>query len=396
MGIEMNDDQIFATMKLEHWWKTRDDQVFEIAGGAGTGKTTCILYFIQRIGLELEDVLFVSYMGKAVSQMIRNGLPAKTIHSTCYTYSKEVERDEKGHIVYTETGKPKMTWVATLKNHIPKNIKLIVVDEAFTIPERNALDLLTFGLPIVALGDDNQLPPPFGRPYFLSKPNVKLYQIMRQAEGNPIIYLAQQILDEGYIKEGVYGTSAVIRKKNLTDYTLKHADIIITGTNSLRSEINRLFREHFLDFTDLEVPHYGEKIICRRNNWGKYMKGNGGVYLTNGTTGFVDYVEKGSYTSKSIKIDFRPDFADHSFHNLKIDLERLNLRPGSKVDAHYMPDTDIFEYAYALTGFSCQGSQWNNVTILQEEDFFHNERNYRRLLYSEITRAIDSVTFVLQ
>ena len=99
MGIELNNDQIYATLDLEHWWKTLPQQVFEISGGAGTGKTTCIMYFIQRIGLELDEVLFVSYMGKAVSAMIRAGLPAKTIHATCYTYEKEVETDTNKVII---------------------------------------------------------------------------------------------------------------------------------------------------------------------------------------------------------------------------------------------------------------------------------------------------------
>jgi exodeoxyribonuclease-5 len=220
---------------------------------------------------------------------------------------------------------------------------------------------------------------------------------MRQAEGNPIIYLAQRILNDEDLKEGVYGTSAVIRRKNLTDYMLKHADVIITATNRLRGEINKIFRENFYDFSHLEIPHYGEKIICRRNNWGKFIKNKGEIYLTNGTTGFVDYIEKRTYTNKSVTIDFRPDFSERAFHNLKVDVNRLNARPGyDKDDAWIAPDMDVFEYAYALTAFSCQGSQWNNVLILEEDDFFHNDRNYQRLKYSEITRAVESVTYVIR
>ena len=162
----------------------------------------------------------------------------------------------------------------------------------------------------------------------------------------------------------------------------------------LRNEINNIFRENFLDFTHLEIPHYGEKIVCKRNNWGKFINYKGEIYLTNGLTGFVDYVEKSSYNAKSITVDFRPDFSTKAYHNLKISLDRLN-NPTAKNDMWVPPDIDLFEYAYALTGFACQGSQWDNVCILEEDDFFHNEKNYNRLKYSEITRAVNSVTYVL-
>ena len=66
MGIILNNDQIYATMKLESWWNSSTgDQVFELDGPAGSGKTTLIMYLIEKIGLKLDDVLFVAYMGKA-------------------------------------------------------------------------------------------------------------------------------------------------------------------------------------------------------------------------------------------------------------------------------------------------------------------------------------------
>ena len=397
MGISLNNDQIFASYEAEHWWKTQYKQVFEVVGGAGTGKTTLILYFIERVGLQLDEVLFVSYMGKAVSRMIQTGLPARTIHSTCYTYEKEVARDDAGNMIFHANGKPKMIWVQTLREKLPKKIKLIVVDEGYTVPERNAKDVLTFGIPVIVLGDTNQLPPPFGKPYFLFYPDVQLNQIMRQAEGDPIIYIAQRILNGEPLYEGVYGKSAIVRRKNLSDYALRNSDVIITTTNKLRGAINDLFRTTFLQYDDLEIPHYGEKIICRRNNWGKFINNKGEIYLTNGTTGFVDYVDKRSFSNKNITIDFRPDFSTKAFHNLKIDMGRLNQQPGSKIDDSWIPpDVDVFEYAYALTTASSQGSQWNNVCVLQEENYFKDRQTYKKLLYTGVTRAIESVTLVLE
>ena len=84
MGIELNNEQIYCIYDLERWWNSKDKQLFQISGSPGTGKTTIIRYFIERLRLKPENVLFVAYMGKAVSVMQRNGLPAKTIHSAIY------------------------------------------------------------------------------------------------------------------------------------------------------------------------------------------------------------------------------------------------------------------------------------------------------------------------
>ena len=62
MGIILNNDQIYASMKIESWWKSSTgDQVFELDGPAGSGKTTLIMSLIEKIGLSLDDVLFVAF-----------------------------------------------------------------------------------------------------------------------------------------------------------------------------------------------------------------------------------------------------------------------------------------------------------------------------------------------
>ena len=55
-----------------------------VEGPQGTGKTTLVRYLIERLGLNNDQVLFLAFMGKAASQLARNGLPAQTIHSAIY------------------------------------------------------------------------------------------------------------------------------------------------------------------------------------------------------------------------------------------------------------------------------------------------------------------------
>ena len=88
MGIELNNDQIYCTYKMENWWHHSTEQLFQISGSAGSGKSTVVRYLIEKIGLEYDEVLFVAFMGKAASQLARNGLPAQTIHSAIYRFEK--------------------------------------------------------------------------------------------------------------------------------------------------------------------------------------------------------------------------------------------------------------------------------------------------------------------
>ena len=56
MGLELNNEQISALYKLEHWFADSTKQA-EISGHSGTGKTTLVKYLIERIGLTEKEVL---------------------------------------------------------------------------------------------------------------------------------------------------------------------------------------------------------------------------------------------------------------------------------------------------------------------------------------------------
>lgn len=395
MGIELNKGQIFASYDLEHWWHHSTNQLFQIEGPAGTGKTTIIRYFIDKIGLDLKDVLFVSYMGKAVSQMIRNGLPAKTIHSSCYDCVKVIDRDEDGKIIFLANGKPKTKLEFVLKDKIPGKPKLIVIDEGYMVPEKLAIDLMSFGVPIVVLGDTHQLPPVFGNAYFLQNPDVMLTEIMRQKEGDPIVYLSQKILKHERLRPCLLGKSGVIERKYFTKEQMIDSDIIITGTNKLRGAINRLFREDILSLRNLEYPNFNEKVICRRNNWNRSIKDHGEIFLTNGLAGFVDGIQKSSFNGNSMKIDFRPDFSNKIFKDLKISIPYIDTDPGQNKDIFVGNDLNAFEYAYAITTHLSQGSQYPRVTVLQEEYLASNQDYFTAMMYTAVTRAMDSVRVVI-
>lgn len=394
MNIDLNTDQVYALYDLENWWNTQNKQVIEVSGAAGTGKTTLIKYFIDRLELKMENVLFVAFMGKAAVQMARTGLPAKTIHSAIYDYVESIARDEDGKMIIKSNGKPKIIHRFELKDHLSKKIKLIVVDEGSMVDPNIGRDLLSFNIPVVVLGDLNQLPPVFGDPFFLKEPDIILKQIMRQAENDPIVWLANQVLDGNELKPGVYGNSAVIRKSDITDFNLKKADMIITGTNKLRYNINQYMRESIKGIKKLEYPHVNEKVICKKNNWGQSIGDN--IYLMNGLTGFVDTIYRESYNKKSMKMDFRPDFSKKIFRGIEFDYRHMYSVPGTTNETDSNPYNflyDKFEYGYAITTHSSQGSSWENVLYFHEP-FLSGDDN-KKLLYTGITRASKSVVIII-
>lgn len=390
MGIELNTEQVYAIYDAETWFRSASaSQIFEISGPAGSGKTTMILYFIERMGLDInEDVLFVAFMGKAANQMALNGLPAKTIHSAIYKYEKEYIRDQDGHIVMDKNGKAKTHKVMVKKERLDKKYKLIVLDEGSMVNDQLGQDLESYGIPMVVLGDLNQLPPVFGKPRYLNHPDVVLTKVMRQAEGDPIIWLSQQVLAGNDLRVGVYGKSSVMDRRDIQPYHFQKSSIVICCTNRLRYNVNNYFRESVKKIARLDYPHLGEKVVCRKNNWSKCIQNN--YYLTNGTTGFVTDIDRSSYNGKTMKIDIRPDFSNEVFRNVTFDYHHLYALPGQEEELTkenmYLKFVDKIEYAYSLTVHTTQGSQYPKVLFLAE-NMMRTKEDQKKLLYTGITRA---------
>lgn len=401
MGIELNKDQATALMLIENWWETGDKQVFELSGVSGAGKTFLVNYFIDRIGLDLDDCAFVAFMGKAAMVMAKNGLPAQTIHSLIYDYVKEplyTENAEGKKIpLYDDKGRIECRWKFRKKEELYNpHLKLIVIDEASMVSEEVAKDILSYGIPVIAMGDLNQLPPVIGNPFFLKRADYHLTQIMRQAEGNPIIYLSQCVLNDIPLEAGQYGESIVFdHGAKITKELLKQNDIVLTYSNKMRGAVNDFYRYEFYHRTRENLPKPGERIICRKNNWKRTI--NRVLYLTNGTAGEIDYIDDEKKKPGQMRIDFHPDFVPKGkrFKNLDIDLPFLLADPGTP-DPQQFNHLNKFEYAYAITTHLSQGSQYNRVLIVNEkrfESFPHNL--YKKLQYTAITRAIDKVTIIL-
>ena len=387
--IELNAQQKDTLEKLRDWWYNGTSQTFEISGAAGTGKTTLIKYLIKELRLYKEEVLFTAYVGKATLAMTRSGVTAKTIHSAITYATDEFKYDDNGEkiLIYGRAARKKKF---VKRPYLDQRIKLIVVDEGSMVPEKLAEWLLSYRIPIIVLGDLNQLPPVAGTSVFLKKPDAVLTEIMRQASDSPIPYFAQFILKNGpRLKPGYIGDKIkIIRRDLLTDDILQSADVVICGRNKTRDMLNKYIRENIFGRTN-ETPVIGDKLICRENDWSRCIDED--YYLINGLIGYVVDIDLETISKDSMVLDFKPDFLDECFKNVVLDRVFMKLTPQEK--KYYKTDFTKFEYGYAITCHLSQGSQYNKVVVFYE--FMHDYEYATKWLYTAVTRAIDELIVVI-
>lgn len=370
-----NAEQQYAINKAVEWYFKSPEQVFEIDGPPGTGKSVVLNEIIRRLGLDpLTQVAPMSYIGSASLVMRMKGLvSAKTAHSWIYNVKPEPLRDKDGKIIMDELLNcpilmPKFIPV----DHLDKNIRLIAIDEAYSMPKSLRPTIEKFGLKIIACGDQNQLPPVNDEPAFLNGKN-KIYhlrQCMRQAGREDIAFIATRVGNGEPILNGYYGNSIVINQEDLTDNMLLWADAVICSKNKTRDNINARIRKIKGYYSQL--PQFGEKVVCRSNNWLEGVRMDNGyeINLCNGLIGtVVNNPDVSSFDGKLFSMDFAPDLAPNAiFKN-----SRCNYR-------HMISENDIrlkirnnkweignkFEFAYCITAHIAQGSQFHKVVYIEE------------------------------
>ena len=99
MNIVLNNQQEECIIKALKWFRNISPdrkQTFEISGPAGSGKTTIVKEIIKELGLDMANVLFVAFVGKAALQLSRSGVEGRTIHSVFYDVDFVPVKDEYG------------------------------------------------------------------------------------------------------------------------------------------------------------------------------------------------------------------------------------------------------------------------------------------------------------
>lgn len=364
-----------------------------ISGYAGSGKSTLVRFIIDALEVEESKVCYCAFTGKAAEVLRKKGNKnVCTLHKLLYDYA------------------PKSTggFFKKPKPFIP--YKIVVVDEVSMV-SKELIDLLfTHSVYVICLGDPFQLPPieKENDNGLLYHPHIFLDEIMRQAQESEIIRLTMQIRNQEPIDYFNGKEVKIIPYSNLSTGVLKWGDQILTATNARRQAINNQMRQ----LAGREGPPIdGDKVICLRNYWEDFSEG--GDPLINGTIGILNnsfqtwrqiprFIENrtfdilmGDLLIPETNDVYSMEEMDRQMiitgekccdWKLSYKLGRLRSKYGEIVPKE-------FAYAYAITTWKAQGSEWDKVVVL-EEDFPYDKETHARALYTAATRSKEKLVWV--
>ncbi|TAN59444.1 MAG: exodeoxyribonuclease V [Magnetospirillum sp.] len=420
-----SDAQGRAIAAIRGWFESRtgEQQVFRLFGFAGTGKSTVLKFALDDLGLapHTEDrpgVVTATFTGKAALVLRRKGTPARTIHSLIYSVieatAEEIEETQKRIVEAERTAlslagfdrtaaeaaieamrqslrdmkKPRF---ALNPDSATASARLIVLDEVSMVGEEMARDLLSFGRPILVLGDPGQLPPIKGEGAFTKDaPDVMLTEIHRQAAESAIIRLATLAREGRPIGFGQYDDHAwKMRMADVTPDQALRGGQVICGRNATRFQLNNALRRA-AGFGGSPLPTgAAEKVIC--------LKNQNDLGLINGMfLSLADIVDEAGLYFSAVVTDedgtlVGPPGKDGKPGRLRIYKghfeDHLALDP-HRHDRDWKDKRTLSEatFGWAITCHKAQGSQWENV-IVWDDGLGRSEQDRRRWLYTAITRA---------
>ena len=346
---------------------------------AAVDKSTTVSTMVDTLGLQKYQVLYATYTGKAASVLRMKGCLANTIHRTFY-----ITRQDPGGKVYF-----------IKKKSLPSTIKLIVIDELSMVNAKIMEDIISFGIPIIGIGDPLQLPPMYGENPYIQNYDVFLDQVMRQQGTSGILDLAMMARRQEDIPVGQYKESKVITLSQLHD--IEKYDMVLCWRNSTRRELNNLIRKK-LGYTT-KYPVKGEKLICLKNNYvhmREYQE-DIPIMLVNGLGAINCEDSVLDPDDGYLRMKYAPNFLLNNPFDTRVTTKLFD----AEFEGHDIPDGSfsdipddvaVLSYGYTNTTHKSQGSEWPNVLYLDE--FKGSKDMYYRILYTGITRAKSSITVV--
>jgi ATP-dependent exoDNAse (exonuclease V) alpha subunit len=410
--MNLSEDQTSAISSILDWYKSIDRKQYITLGGyAGTGKTTVIAKLRELLSVNLR-IAYCAYTGKATS-VLRNKL----------IKSKSLYKNDSISTIHSLIYRPLMDGdeiIGWSKEPVLEK-DLIIVDESSMVSRDIFEDLLSYGIPIICIGDHGQLPPVSSDDFnLMNNPQIKLETVHRfdNSEDSPLLKLSIMARMDGFIPYGVYGENVLKvdpSSKKITPFVNMMGDFsnsfCVVGFNDTRIKMNQKFR------TWLKRPQHpvvNDRIICLKNN-----KNSKDLPIYNGMMGTI--TEKYS-NEKCYDISCRFDGENNlytgyisklNFNAIKqpkpeiiYKNEIIKWKRQKSVGDYYSVNNNIlrnkekiyldnFDYGYAITCHKSQGSEMENVMVIEQRASYWSDGDmWRRWLYTAVTRSRKNLLIV--
>lgn len=403
--MNLSNDQQLAISTILDWCKSSNRKPYITLGGyAGTGKTTVISQLRDQLNVDLR-VAYCAYTGKATSVLRNKLLKSKSLYKTdsistihSLIYKPILEGDE----------------IIGWQKEPVLNCDLIIVDESSMVSRDIFNDLLSYEIPIICLGDHGQLPPISDDDFnLMNNPEIKLETVHRfdNSEESPLLKLSIMARLEGYIPYGEYGDGVLkvnTKSNKITPFVNNMGDFqnsfCVVGFNNTRIQMNKKFRTWL---KRPEHPVIGDRIICLKNN-----KKATDLPIYNGMIGtitekfsnekcydiscrfddenklYTGYISKLNFNAEKIpkpEIIYKNEIIKWKRQKSVGDFYSVNNNIVRNKEKLYL---DNFDYGYAITCHKSQGSEMENVMVIEQKCSYWSEGDmWRRWLYTAVTRS---------
>jgi len=339
--------------QIKTWYEKEPERIFIISGYAGCGKTT-LARTIPEL-LKLNYYVFLTPTGIAASILSKE---AKTIHSYLYITTEDPVTKE---LVFRK------------RHQYEFEEDLIIVDEISMVNEELLADLKMLDIPIVGLGDPQQLPPVNGQSTILEKPDVFLTKVWRNDGG--ILDLATDI--RNHIPLKIKYENVEFRRSIFFDLKmLNESSIVICRYNKTRRKLN----------VDIREKVYGRSQILQIKDKIMILQNDKDTGLMNGS--IVEVYDIKFIDGDILKLTIKT--FEGQLINILAGFWVIKGLERPKGFTHIKDERGrkirIFDidYAYAITCHKSQGSEFESVFVMREG---RNFDDWDKWFYTAVTRA---------
>lgn len=364
--------------------------VLTLGGYSGTGKSTIVATLAGKY--RNERMAFCAYTGKATSVLRKKFFEANVRSSTH-------EVNTLHGLMYFPLVEEKTGIVRGWKKRDGLNYSLIVVDEASMLDKQLFDDLVSYDLPVLAVGDHGQLGPISGNFNLMQDPALRLETIHRQAQDSPILSLSAFVRRTGQVPRDD-GDSLEVQvlgldqKEDVVQKLFSHPRMrlddtcVLAYTNAERVELNDRARRALWgkDYTsELKV---GDQVICLKNVEGTIFNGMRGIIqeLEPRFETVFHYYGKVLFEDDAISVEgpiCKPQFGRETTIRDFVEYGSITGRSVRSWQAIGL----LLDFGYCLTIHKAQGSSFEHVVVVNDPHVYMDYDTKKRALYTAVTRC---------